>query len=55
MRWLFSDLDADLVRIRRVVLRRDSGIGLATICDDEELRMYRARPNRRALASSAAP
>lgn len=43
MEWMFSDLDADLSKIRRVVLGREPGANVVFVCDDEELRLYVAR------------
>lgn len=53
MKWLFSDLDADLLRIRGVVLARPASP--VPVCDDEELRMYRGHQRSVGVAFQTAP
>ena len=42
VRWLLSDLDDDLARVRRGVLGGDAGHHITTTCDDDELRLMKA-------------
>ena len=53
MKWLFSDLDADLLRIRGVVLGQKASS--VSVCDDQELRMYRGRRAPEGVAFQTSP